>query len=94
MGYQPATLGTLKDGSMMQGALSATLEPTHDFTFEARREGSEFTVALTDTTTFENWTSTAMDSSYSDFTAIHLKAGYYDTAATSVRIDDFVLQTR
>jgi hypothetical protein len=94
MGYQPGVLGTWKDGSALGGSISPAIEPTHDFMFEARREGSEFTVVLTDTTTGETWTSTVVDGSYLDFTAIHLKAGYYDTGPSSVLLDDFHFQTR
>ena len=94
MGFQPGSLGIWKDGAPLSGGVGASLDPDHDFTLEIVREDADITVVLTDTTTSTQWTATSTDDDYHDFTSIHLWGGYYDSAATSTWIDDFVLQTR
>ena len=94
MGFQPGFLGIWKDNVALPGSVSPALVPARAYSLDVRREGADITVVLTDTTTSQQWVSAATDESYHDFTAVHLKAGYYVTGATSVTIDNFVLQTR
>jgi hypothetical protein len=94
MGFQPGSLGIFKDGTGI-GGVSPTLDAADSFSMEIIREAADITVVLTDATTGDHWEYSAADDSYYDFASINLWGGYFvDSTASSVAVDDFVLQTR
>ncbi|OHD75215.1 MAG: hypothetical protein A2177_15860 [Spirochaetes bacterium RBG_13_68_11] len=94
MGFQPGSLGIWKDGLGLPGGVGLTLDSDHIFSIEIVREDAAITVVLTDTTTSGQWTATSTDDDYHDLSTMQFRCGFYSAAATSTRIDDFVLQTR
>jgi len=94
LGFIPGSLGIWKALEALPGGVNPAMDASHTFAMEILHEGAAFTVVLTDTVTSDQWTATSTDDAWQDFTAIHLKAGRYDSAAVSVLVDDFVLQTR
>ena len=94
LGFIPGSLGIWKAIEALPGGVNPSLDASHPFTLEILHAGAAFTVVLTDTATSDQWTATSMDDTWQKFTTIHLKAGWYDSTAISVLIDDFVLQTR